>query len=124
MKKLILLLMLSTSIYAGECYKDLCQDDKVMDIFGWSGWVHSFDKTNDTVEVDLAHGPGTYHFPYSELGKAVECFDKICVNDQVLDKYNEVDIVLEVYTHGKVVVFSPDRDGKFIMELKEVTKYN
>ena len=123
MKKVIVILLLTMPIFASECYKSLCKDDKVMDVFGWSGFVTSFDEAKDMVEVELAHGPGTYSFPYAELGKSVECFEKICVEDKVIDKYNEVDIVLEIYTHGKARVYSPDRDGEFIMDTKTLIKY-
>ncbi|EQC51788.1 hypothetical protein [Bacteriovorax sp. DB6_IX] len=122
MKKLILLLLMTTGVFANECYKNLCTDDLVMDQYGWSGWVTSFDVENNLVEVQLSHGPGTYQFPYQDLGKSVECFSKICVEDYVMDKYNEVNIVLEIYTHGRAKVFSPDRDGTFIMNTKELTK--
>lgn len=125
MKSLIamtLLCVFSLNSSAQQCYKELCHDNKVMDIFGWSGYVVSFDTDKDLVQVELEHGPGTYSFPYNELGKSVECFEKICIDDYVVDKYNEVDVVLEVYNHGKAKVFSPERDGVFILDTKNLRK--
>lgn len=112
MKKLILIaLILSSFTVQASCFKELCQDDIVRDIFGWKGSVASFDIDQEMVNVTLHHNGYTWAFPYKELGKLVWCYEGFCQGQELVDQYGDDIIIAEVYTHRMIYAFNLNIDG-------------
>lgn len=121
MKNIILSLcfLFSSQLYA-SCYKELCIDDVVRDIYGWKGSVVSFDAEKENVAVLLHHNGFTFNFPYDELGKLVWCYEVFCQGDELKDQYGNQIIIEEVYTHQMLYAFNLNIDGFALYHFDEL----
>jgi len=103
MKSLILLVSFFASAAALACPSgNLCSSDRVIDSADKLGTVQEvFSNGQATVHLD---GYGTYTRAVSSLGKGVRCNNHICVGDRVIDSYEYLGTVEEVFDNGKSAV--------------------
>lgn len=120
MKLLLVTLLFSNIAFATNCYKELCTNDVVRDIYGWKGSVNSFNAQTDMVEVILHHNGFGYEFPYKELGKQVFCHKEFCTNQERLDQYGNTILIEEVYTHEMIWAYNLNTDGRAIYTFSEL----
>ncbi len=98
MKNLILfsLVMSSFSVFASE---KICQGTRVIDGSNYTGVVVEVF-SNGIAKVKLDSYSGLYDRSVKGLAAAVECKDRFCINDRVIDDSNNPGDIKEIFDNG------------------------